>query len=269
MFIERSFDVEGVRKWSDDIKHVAAFASIIYVILTFGVRTYLKDRPGYQLRGPLFLWNVGLGMFSILGAIRTVPELVGLLGKHGWMHSICDSSFYHGQTGVWAYAFVFSKLIELGDTAFIVLRKQQLTFLHWYHHITVLLYCFYSYPQHISCGRWYMVMNYCVHSIMYSYYALKAKRVRIPRFVSMCITSLQIVQMVVGFGVTLNVFLVKLSGRDCNHSLENATSALLMYTSYLLLFLHFFYKSYTVPSSAKEVQANGVRHVKTTVKKHV
>lgn len=34
--------------------------------------------------------------------------------------------------GFWTWLFVLSKLPELGDTIFIVLRKQPLIFLHWY-----------------------------------------------------------------------------------------------------------------------------------------
>merc|ERR1712179_596621 len=107
---------------------------------------------------------------------------------------------------------------ELGDTVFIVLRKQQLIFLHWYHHLTVLIYVFYCFSQFTSCGRWFMVMNYFVHSLMYSYYTLRALRVRVPRTVAMVITSLQLLQMVVGCAVNTGAFLYKRQGRDCTVS---------------------------------------------------
>ena len=45
-----------------------------------------------------------------------------------------------------------------------------------YHHLTVMCYGFYTFSVFPSTGRWFMVMNYCVHSIMYSYYALRAMR---------------------------------------------------------------------------------------------
>ena len=45
-----------------------------------------------------------------------------------------------------------------------------------YHHLTVMCYGFYTFSVFPSTGRWFMVMNYYVHSIMYSYYALRAMR---------------------------------------------------------------------------------------------
>lgn len=40
--------------------------------------------------------------------------------------------------------------------------------------MTVLLYSWYSYAEYNSAARWFIVMNYIVHSTMYSYYAFKA-----------------------------------------------------------------------------------------------
>jgi elongation of very long chain fatty acids protein 6 len=87
-----------------------------------------------------------------------------------------SSSFIESDrvSGFWTLAFVLSKVPELGDTVFIVLRKQPLIFLHWYHHVTVLIYSWYSYSEYTAAARWFVVMNYIVHSVMYSYYAFKA-----------------------------------------------------------------------------------------------
>ncbi|RHY06234.1 hypothetical protein DYB25_001996, partial [Aphanomyces astaci] len=39
---------------------------------------------------------------------------------------------------------------ELFDTFFVVIRKKPLRFLHWYHHITVLLFCWHAYSVRSS-----------------------------------------------------------------------------------------------------------------------
>ena len=82
-----------------------------------------------------------------------------------------DNSFDHIIHAVSSF-----QVPELGDTIFIVLRKQKLIFLHWYHHITVLIYCWYSFSQYTAPARWFVVMNFIVHSIMYTYYAFRALR---------------------------------------------------------------------------------------------
>jgi hypothetical protein len=42
--------------------------------------------------------------------------------------------------------------------------------------LTVLLYSFYSFSEYTAAARWFIVMNYLVHSVMYTYYAFKAMR---------------------------------------------------------------------------------------------
>ena len=51
-------------------------------------------------------------------------------------------------SSLWTYLFTMSKVPELMDTVFIVLRKQPLIFLHWYHHITVLIFTWFRSVGH-------------------------------------------------------------------------------------------------------------------------
>lgn len=137
-----------------------------------------------------------------------------------------------------------------GDTAFIVLRKQRLIFLHWYHHITVLLYSWYSYKDMVAGGGWFMTMNYSVHALMYSYYAARAAKLHVPRPFAVLITSAQIAQMAMGLTVSGLVYGWMRQG-DCHSSLDNIVWASLMYLSYLVLFSQFFYQTYLRGSAHK------------------
>ena len=130
-----------------------------------------------------------------------------------------------------------------GDTAFVVLRKQKLLFLHWYHHITVLLYSWYSYKDMVAGGGWFMTMNYAVHALMYSYYAARAANLRVPRTLAVLITGAQISQMAMGLTVSALVYRWLPQG-DCPSRLDNISWAAVMYLSYLLLFSNFFYHAY-------------------------
>lgn len=52
-------------------------------------------------------------------------------------------------------------------------NRRPVLFIHWYHHVTVLVFTWFTNSQAISAGRWYLVMNYAVHSVMYAYYATR------------------------------------------------------------------------------------------------
>lgn len=170
--------------------------------------------------------------------------------------------------GFWTWLFVLSKLPELGDTLFIVLRKQPLIFLHWYHHITVLIYTWFSYTEYTSSARWFIVMNYFVHSVMYSYYALRAMRFKPPRAISMVITSLQLTQMVVGCAINIwaHDYLATSGRSSCHISPINIKLSIAMYFSYFVLFARFFYKSYLSSGARKGKQLRSTETIAQTGK---
>lgn len=61
----------------------------------------------------------------------------------------------------------------------------------------------YAFTEYTAPARWFIAMNFTVHSLMYSYYALRAMNYKVPRYVAMLITTLQLSQMVAGCAVNL------------------------------------------------------------------
>ncbi|XP_063699225.1 very long chain fatty acid elongase 6 [Culicoides brevitarsis] len=245
---ESDFIHQETRKWMVRNWTYVFYYCGIYMLVIFGGQNFMQNRPRFELRGTLALWNTMLAMFSIMGVCRTAPELLHVLRHHGLFHSVCVPSFIEQDrvSGFWTWLFVLSKLPELGDTVFIVLRKQPLIFLHWYHHITVLIYAWFSYTEYTASARWFIVMNYFVHSIMYSYYALKALRFNPPRSISMIITGLQLTQMIIGCAINVwaHSYLKTAGHSACNISDLNVKLSIAMYFSYFVLFARFFYKAY-------------------------
>ncbi|KFM74513.1 Elongation of very long chain fatty acids protein 6, partial [Stegodyphus mimosarum] len=92
-------------------------------------------------------------------------------------------------------------------------------------------------------------MNYFAHSLMYTYYAMRAMRIKMPRFVAIIITTSQILQMVAGCFVSYFGYLTRRNGEFCQLPDNIANYALLMYFSYFVLFARFFYNTYITPPS--------------------
>jgi uncharacterized membrane protein YeiB len=107
-----------------------------------------------------------------------------------------------------------------------------------------------------SSGWWFAVMNYFVHSIMYSYYFMMALSERTRKMVkpfAQFITTIQIVQMVIGLIVTYAGRLYKHQvGDECRLDYANNRFGLAMYTFYFILFCLFFRKIYLTPRQRGE-----------------
>jgi hypothetical protein len=200
----------------------------------------MKNRKPFELNKFLIVWNAGLAIFSIIGALKTVPHLAHVILTKGYEFTIAGPGrdwCGGGAIGLWAQLFVFSKTPELGDTVFIILRKKPLIFLHWYHHVTVLLYTWHSYYHMEAYSIYFAAMNYTVHAVMYLYYALAAMKIRLckPYYVTM----MQISQMFLGIGVCLSCWYYYARGNTYNIHLGNLWAGGLMYASYAILFLQY------------------------------
>ncbi|CAG2110178.1 unnamed protein product, partial [Medioppia subpectinata] len=153
---------------------------------------------------------------------------------------------------IWYLYFTLSKALELFDTLFIVLRKQKLITLHWVHHVLTLTYSWYVIGDVPATARWMVNMNFMIHSMMYTYYALRAMRFAIPRVVNITITSLQIAQMFAGLFINYLALHYKLSGIPCDLSRKVAVFGFSLYFLFFLLFMNFFIRTYILKSSPKK-----------------
>ena len=185
----------------------------LYTLMLLTLIPYMKTRapPDRNVLNPIVaLWNLLLSTFSFAGLYFTAPRLLYVLMSpdHGFRATVCyNANWYgHGYCGLFVGLFIYSKLVELFDTLWLILKKRPVIHLHWFHHITVLLYCWHSYSSRIASGLWFATMNYFVHSLMYFYYflmTLDATRNSVKPF-NWILTTLQTSQMVVGIYVTLH-----------------------------------------------------------------
>ena len=243
--IEQRFDSTKSLEWISKHWNVSVYTSVLYVFLVHAGRRWMQDKAALSLRRPLVMWNTGLAVFSFIGMINTIFPVISALWENGLTYTACQRILYDSPTmALWTFLFTFSKMIELGDTLFVVLRKTPLSFLHWYHHISVMLYCWCLHELKPAPGNWFVSLNYLVHSIMYTYYAFKASGYVIPSCVAQVITVLQLSQFVVGIGITLLAYSNREAGIECFLDDKTLYFALGMYGSYFVLFLNFFYHRY-------------------------
>ena len=246
---EKGWDLQGSADFMNRHWEVPAIACTLYLFgIWYGTKV-MRDRKPFDLRLALTAWNLGLSIFSFFGAARLVPALAYNIAEMGFTETLCGSAasmYGAGVQGVWTKFFIYSKIPELIDTAFIVLRKKKLIFLHWYHHLTVLLYCWLSYSVELPMGLYFSAMNYTVHAIMYLYFAATAQKLVPKWFPSWLITVLQISQMIVGIAVSSYALYYAnfRSDIECPLSPAGQIGAVLMYGSYFALFLDFFIKRF-------------------------
>lgn len=224
---------------------------IVILYLAFiSIGTFvMANRKAFDMRLLLAAWNAFLCIFSFIGMYRTMPYLISMLISQSYNETVCTdpslpTSWGVGPSGFWVMLFIFSKIPELIDTVFIVLRKRQLIFLHWYHHVTVLLFCWSSYSTKAGSGLYFVAMNYSVHTLMYGYYCMHALRICPRSFPAVLITASQILQMLVGTGVCISCWYYKLTGHACYNDTSNLIAGALMYGSYLYLFMEFAFGRY-------------------------
>lgn len=263
---EDNFDfVSSVEMFNNNPHVPFVLAILIYLPMLYVGQMIMSRRDPFNVKLVMMVWNSGLAVFSMVGFCRIIPEMFYTYENFGFHQTLCSNSYIQSKEArFWIYLFVLSKIPELGDTVFLVLRKQKLIFLHVYHHATVLVFSWFVYATLVGAARWFCCMNYAIHAVMYTYYTLKAlpNLIKIPRWVSMVITALQTIQMIAGSTVIAVAAYIKFMGRECATSMAMSVFGLAIYTSYLVLFSRFFFNAYCAAQPVKNHQAGGGAAIK-------
>jgi len=234
-----------VSDWMDQHYEIPFFVTVIYILFVYFGRKYMEKREAFDLQGPLAFWNFLLAAFSIYGAYQILPNFLNeWVNGRGFLWEQC-----HGDNEIknpWTLFFCLSKIPELLDTVFIVLRKRPLRFLQYYHHIVTMWFCWSAWANKLECGGTYAVMNLVIHSFMYTYYMCSALHIRWPDWARKCITLGQLSQMIFG------IIFVIIPLVYCPSALTLLFSALIMYITYFLLFAHLFYEMYLQPKPIRQ-----------------
>ncbi|KYR02529.1 GNS1/SUR4 family protein [Tieghemostelium lacteum] len=146
-----------------------------YLIMVYIGKRIMKNKKGLELQYPLIFHNLILLLISLYMTIDIAYQAITN------DYSLFCNPVDYGQKGLGMarvlYVFFFSKAIEFGDTAFMILRGKlnQVTFLHVYHHST-MLFLWWIGLNFAAGGDAYFsaLINSFVHVIMYGYYLLAA-----------------------------------------------------------------------------------------------
>lgn len=231
--------------WFSARPYLPVCGTAAYVFLVFYGPVLMSRRPAVRVRLPLILWNTGFFIYSVIGFVRGIEYMAHHLKTHDYSFPLlaCDKD-PDNVTAFWVAVFIVSKFFELGDTVFLILRKKPVSFLHWYHHASVLLFSWLVTMDGEPTGKFFATINLLVHSFMYAYYALQAVGgIRVPRLVSLTITGLQILQMVAGLFLLHFSYSLK-SGGGCDSPTSTLAAGGLMYASFFALFVRFFVRRY-------------------------
>lgn len=208
------------------------------------------DTSSTTFKSCMCAWNATLSVYSAVSLAAIAPSFFRKLFGYGYHESVCltqpELSYHFQPHGWWVYLFILSKIVEFGDTAFLVVKGSNVAFIHWYHHLMTAIFGFSQGVRLDPTMEWTAMMNLAIHTWMYGHYALG---VMYPgRFRgNKVLTTLQIAQMFHAF--TLTIY----SGLWCEGAGWDL-SRIAISLVYAYLFMDMFKKKYDAPPKEPTVK---------------
>jgi len=223
-----------------------------YLAMVYMTRNKIPAHPFGGLVDALFCaWNFSISLFSAWGTWNLGGAILRGLQTEGLYFTICSDThsmvrLSEGRPAMLALSlFCLSKIPELMDTVFLILKRKEVRFLQWYHHAATLLFCWLALATEYTPGMWFAITNYFVHSIMYMYFCLMTFKSmqKMLKVIAPFITIIQIAQMF--WGLIVNAIAVGsyFAGCGCHIKAVTVYPCVVMFASYAWLFSKLYFDS--------------------------
>jgi fatty acid elongase 3 len=233
------------------LKETGIFIVIYYAII-FGGRELMRNREPFKLQKLFLIHNFYLTAISGLLLVLFIEQLLPTVVRGGVFNAICHADGGWTQPLVVLYYLNYlTKYLELLDTCFLFLKKKPLTFLHCYHHGATALLCYTQLIGSTAVSWVPITLNLTVHVVMYWYYFQAARGIRI--WWKEWITRLQIIQFIIDLGFvyfaswtyfTSTYWPWLPNAGKCAGEEFAAIAGICILSSYLLLFISFYFATY-------------------------
>ena len=170
-------------------------------------------------------YNITISLISWFIFFVTLYENWNLLNYSGL---VC-SNHYNSMITL----FYYLKYIEWTDTIFLVIKKKNLSFLHYFHHMIVPLFVYANYAFVNTAGQSYVIMsNSLAHGLMYLYYAYPKELKRYSKMVTFIQTTQHLGALVILVLQICNFF-----NEECRYNKE---FVIISSINYFIFFYEFF-----------------------------